>query len=328
MCRIGTGAVKIPQDNTRVASKPCPQVENKSQEPKKEIHSKGNQDSKHSVNVDSKLHKTGHGTKNIKLVDDHGEGHERGVLYKAKEEAVVKTSEKTACKTSEKVLEKVAQRTAIKAGEQIAADAAVTVGVEAAEQAAKKAGTKSVGKALGKVGQHTDNIVKKGAEKLAESSVKAMAKIETNAVGKTVVKALGHVGHGAEHAVSKGIEKVAGKSLEKTAAVVASKIGVKAASRLGAMVPVAGVAVGAYITKHDYDDFKAKMKDPTVTKTSKVLAGATVALDGLSTGASAVAAACAGTGIGLPVAAVAEGVSWISTGASIVTSAGSEYWKH
>ena len=94
------------------------------------------------------------------------------------------------------------------------------------------------------------------------------------------------------------------------------------------MVPVAGVAVGAYITKHDYDDYQAKMKDPTVTKTSRVLAGATVGLDALATSASALAAATVSTGVGLPVAAVAEGVSWVATGASIVTSGFSEYYKH
>lgn len=142
------------------------------------------------------------------------------------------------------------------------------------------------------------------------------------------MKSFEKIGHTAEHLVAKGIDKVAGKGINKTATVVAKRLGIKAASRLGAMVPEAGVAVGAYITKHDYDDFKAKMKDPTVTKTSKALAGATVALDGISTGASAIAAAAAGTGIGLPVAAVAEGVSWAALGVSIITSGLSEYWKH
>jgi hypothetical protein len=136
----------------------------------------------------------------------------------------------------------------------------------------QKVATKTVGDTISKIGNKADNLVKKGAEIIAKNSSKIIAKVETNAVGKIVVKSFEIIGHKAEHIVAKGIDKVAGKGITKTATVVAEKIGVKAATRLGAMVPIAGVAVGAYITKHDYDDFKAKMKDPSVTKTSKVLA--------------------------------------------------------
>lgn len=304
MCKITFRPPMVPQaqDNTKVVVR-APKLDLSE---KKEIQHKSNADTKHSVNIDNKLNKKGHDIKPQKLIhEEHDNGHQRGVLYKAKEECIVKATEKTAVKSSEKLLEKVMAKTAVKAGEQVASEVAVTSIVHG-----------------------ISHVPNKAASKFTQASVKVLAKIDSNTVGKAVTKSLAKVGHGAEHLVGHGIEKVAGKSIEKAAAVVATKIGVKGASRLAAMVPVAGVAVSAYITNHDYHDYKAKMADPTVTKTSRVLAGATVGLDALATGAAGIAVATGSTGIGLPVAAVSEGVSWIATGASIVTSGLSEYYKH
>jgi hypothetical protein len=121
--RLSTEKFIVPQDKTKV-------VNNNTHEIKKNNSSNnGNNEVKTTLNVDSTLKNQGNSTKNINIIESHVEHHERGVLYKAKEEAIVKTSEKTVAKTSEKLLEKVSQKTALRAGEQILADVAITASV-------------------------------------------------------------------------------------------------------------------------------------------------------------------------------------------------------
>lgn len=111
--RLPASITTVPQDKTKTVTKNNPEIKNTVDN---HNSTKGNNETKHSVNVDPKLKNDGHSTKNVKILDNHEEsqGHERGVLYKAKEEVVVKAGEKTIAKSSEKLLEKVIQKNSIK----------------------------------------------------------------------------------------------------------------------------------------------------------------------------------------------------------------------
>ena len=175
----------------------------------------------------------------------------------------------------------------------------------------------------------------KSAEKIvAETTVKAGTKGVIKAVEKNMVKAGEKaLANGLAKSAEKGVEvaiKAAGKGatakLTTEGAVVVTKVATEAAvkagtkgaakggTKLASLIPIAGAVAGAAITAWDAKDAWDKHHDPKTTKTSKYLADATVALDGIST-------ACTATGIGAPI-------GWIATGASVVTSVLSDVWRY
>ncbi len=293
--------VATPHQKPETTPKPTTQhheVKHNTQESNANIHHKPSSTNvKHSVSI---------------VGEKKHEGHEESVLHKAREEALVKSGEKGTIHAVEHIAGKAFE----KAGEKAIGQAVLTEGVNVAEKLNAR---------------HAPKIIQKSSKVLA----KALGKIEQNTAGKAVTGTFKAVGHSMEHNVGKVMktgakiaDKVSANGFSKGVVKLTEKIGAKTAGRLAAFVPFAGVAVGAVITKSDLADYRAKSKDPNVTRTSKVLAGATVGLDVISTGASAVAAFSAGTVVGAPVAAVAEGVSWVATGLSIATSVGSEVFKN
>lgn len=250
---------------------------------------------------------------NVSIIEEKKhEGHEKGIFHKAKEEALVKSGEKGAIHAVEHIAGKAFEKAGEKAINQTVIAEAVHLG-----------GKQSI--------RHAPQFIEKSSKVLA----KALGKIEENAMGKAVTGVFKTVGHSMEHNVEKVMktgakiaDKVSANGFSKGVVKLTEKIGAKTAGRLATFVPFAGVAVGVVITKSDLAEYRAKAKDPNVTRTSKVLAGATVGLDIISTGASAVAAFSAGTVVGAPVAVIAEGVSWVATGLSVATSVGSEVFKN
>lgn len=169
-------------------------------------------------------------------------------------------------------------------------------------------------------------IATKSSSKFVEKASITLAKVEKNATGRVVTGTLQSLAKGVDNAMEKGINKVAGKGINKLAVGISTKIGVKAATKIASTAPFLGTALGVYCTKEDIDDFKSKINNKNVSRTSKALSGATVALDIISTGGSLVAATATVKG-GFKVALVAEGVNLAATGASIITSGLSEYYK-
>ncbi|MFN4150790.1 MAG: hypothetical protein ACK4IX_07580, partial [Candidatus Sericytochromatia bacterium] len=201
-----------------------------------------------------------------------------------------------------------------------------------------KAGAKSGTKAAAKTGAKT--AAKKVAAEVTEAAVKGTLKAETKAGVTTMLGVSGKVFTGAgEKALRTGVtegieqgvkaavkrggaevtEKVVTKASEKAITKAAQEAALKAATgktaKVGTTVakigPAISTAVGVGIVAWDAYDAYKKIKDPNVSTTSKVLAGATVALSITSVATERKYAP----------------VSWAATGLSIATSIGSDYYK-
>ena len=162
----------------------------------------------------------------------------------------------------------------------------------------------------------TKTAVKAVQKTMTKSSQKVLAEGTAKAVESGVAKA---ISRGGKEVASKilaveGSGKVIAKTAEKAALEATAKGTTKAGTRLASLVPVAGAIAGAAITAWDTKDAIEKWKDPNATKTSKYLASATVFIDGASV-------ACEASGVGAPIA-------WALTGASIVTSGLSDYFRY
>lgn len=219
---------------------------------------------------------------------------------------------------SKEILKGVAKESAVGAVKalaregHIAADVAngvlkATLKVEekVAVHATAKVAEKSIAKATIKVVEQT--VAKAGQKGLAEGTAKA--------VEAGVAKAISRGGKEAAAKLAvEGSEKIIAKTAEKAAIQATAKGTTRAGTRLASLVPVAGAVAGAAITAWDAKDAYDKWKDPNTTKASKYLASATVLIDGASV-------ACEASGVGAPIA-------WALTGASIVTSGLSDYFRY
>jgi hypothetical protein len=98
-------------------------------------------------------------------------------------------------------------------------------------------------------------------------------------------------------------------SVERTLTQFGAELLVKQITRGGAMVPVAGAAIGAGITAWDTKDALDKTRDKNVGIISTAFAWTTVGLDAVATGTTA-------TGILAPVGAVVQEVAMWTSAAS------------
>lgn len=210
---------------------------------------------------------------------------------------------------------------ALKAVEKVAAEGAEAVAKSTAKSAAK-------------------STAKKVATEATEAAVKGALKAETKAGVSTMLGVSGKVLTGAgEKALKTGVtegieqgvkaavkrggaevaEKVVSKTSEKAITKAAQEAALKAATgktaKVGTTVSkvgsVVGTAVGVGIVAWDAYDAYKKFKDPTVSTTSKALAGGTVVLSAAS----------------VALEKKYPALSWAATGLSIATSIGSDYYK-
>ncbi|MBC7472888.1 MAG: hypothetical protein H7263_01255 [Candidatus Sericytochromatia bacterium] len=172
-------------------------------------------------------------------------------------------------------------------------------------EATTKEGVVAGSKIIGGVAKKTiigasEQALKKGVTEGIETGFKAVTKKAGAKLAETVT--------------TKATEKVLTTAATKAATEATAKGAGKIGSRFAGAIPVIGAVAGLAITAWDTHDAIKKQKDPNTTKLSKVLAWATVGLDGISTAADA-------TGIGAPV-------GWVASGLSIATSVGSDLTQH
>lgn len=238
-------------------------------------------------------------------------------------QAVGKELTKMAAKTgaevaSKEIIKTVAKESAVGAVKALAREGHVAAEVaNGVIKTVLKAEEKLAVEVTAKVAEKTltKTAVKAVQKTMTKSSQKVLAEGTAKAVEAGVAKA---ISRGGKEVASKlaveGSGKVIAKTAEKAAIEAAAKGTTRTGTRLASLVPVAGAIAGAAITAWDTKDAIEKWKDPNTTKASKYLASATVFIDGASV-------ACEASGVGAPIA-------WALTGASIVTSGLSDYFRY